>query len=496
MGTVAYKLMVDWDFDGTYTDETAYLVRATGSWAFVPQESAFNGSSGIVPTCTFVLTNKTGRFSTLNTGGALYSDIADGGAYQAPMYFQVNVDGGGLVTIFSGHIKLPAEISKADGQFPVVTIECRGIEDLYLQRRLKTTQSDFYSWYTDGKTESEIIESWLTELGLTSSNWSLDTGMFIIPFAILDDTSIIEACWNIAAACGGRFYSTPDGKFRYENMFHWCLSPHNTSQETFTTATYEGLIPRYNDKDLFSDIIVAAHTGYLNVEDEIYTQSKVIVIEPGQTKTLTAKISSPIYSIASITYDAITSGGKDISADITLTATYYAKKVELEFENANTTKAAEIHNTTITGVTITINDDEQVEVSSAASFWSSREGRTRRITANEYINTIDHAQMIADFLLDRNQIPRLLWTVQNAKGKTSRLLGDRVTINDASVMSSSRAAIIIGIDWSADHNGFTQNLSLFDLEGYYDYLDTDPGYFIIGTNKLGSSGSDIGRLFY
>ena len=488
--------MIDWDFNGTYTDETAYFIRASGSWSYSTPEEAVNGSSGIVPIATIVLSNKDGRFSSLNSASPIYSAISNGGAYQAPMYLQINLDGAGFVTIFKGFVKLPAEISAAAKQFPVISLECRGIEDIYIQRRLKTSQAELVVWYEEGKNESEIIESWLTALGLTSSDWSLDPGLFVIPFVYLDDASVIEACWSLAASCVGRFYSTPDGKLRYENMFHWLLPPHDTSQETLTRASYEAISPRYNDKDIYNKVIVKSKIGTIDVEDDIWTQGKAIVIPPGETKTVTADIGSPIYNISNITYDAITSGGTDMSTSITMSYTYYAEVVELEFENLSSVVAVEIHNIVLTGQKITFKSDIQAERTSTNGFWTDRQGRTRTVSDVDYIQSLEHAEMLAQFLLDRNEVPRILWLVEKAIGKPGRLLGDRVTVNDTSVMTSARDAVIISIDWSIDRNGFTQDLTLFDLDGYFEYMGASPGYFIINTSKLGSSGSGTARIFY
>lgn len=496
MTTFAYKAFVDWDFNGVFTEETSYLVRAAGTWQFNPPEAVATSSSGIVPGGTVVFSNKTGRFSPLNTSSAIYSAISGGGSYLAPIYLEVSINGGAYEKIFTGVIKLPSIEGASASQYPVVSFDIRGVEEKFLNVKQTTTSADFADWYDAGNTESELIEEWLTDLGLTSSDWSLDTGLFNIPFSKLADTSLIEAAWLLSSSCGGRFYSTPDGKFRYENMWHWLTSPHTTSQETFTTANWVTHNLAFDDKDLYNKIIVKLARGTLGPVEDIYEQSGIFEVEPGITKTFKANITSSIYSVSAVTYDVQSSGGTDMTADVTVTPTYLASSIEFEIENSHATKTAEFSNLVVSGRVVSYASDEQVEKSSVNAFWTSRPTRTRTVTDSTYIQTQAQAETLAEFLKDRHELPRFLYTIQGAVGKTSRLLGDRITINDASIMSASRDAFIISIGWSIDHNGFTQDITALDATSLFPYMDTSPGYFIINVNDLGTSDPQRGRLFY
>ncbi len=78
-------------------------------------------------------------------------------------------------------------------------------------------------------------------------------------------------------------------------------------------------------------------------------------------------------------------------------------------------------------------------------------------------------------------------------GQPGRRLGDRVTLSDSDVMSSDTDVFLTSIVWRLSKDGgFQQDLTGIAAGSLYPYSD----YYVIGTSKLGSSGGDIGRLFY
>jgi hypothetical protein len=61
-------------------------------------------------------------------------------------------------------------------------------------------------------------------------------------------------------------------------------------------------------------------------------------------------------------------------------------------------------------------------------------------------------------------------------------------------MSSGRTAFILAINWRLTVNGFAQDIECIDAASYAPYISE--GYFVIGTNKLGASGSLTARIWY
>jgi hypothetical protein len=99
--------------------------------------------------------------------------------------------------------------------------------------------------------------------------------------------------------------------------------------------------------------------------------------------------------------------------------------------------------------------------------------------------------MLAEFLRDRYESPRLFFNVINGPGKPGRRLGDHVTLSDSVLMSANRDAYITSISWRWSVTGFYQDLELVDQTGLFPHAGN---YFVIGTDTLDATTS--ARVFY
>lgn len=501
---ITARLFIDWDLDGDYDNETARLVAANGSMRLAAPESGITSPRGTVDQATLTLNNHNRWYSPLNTAGPLYGAIGGGGAYHAPMYLEVSINGGGdYFRVFTGVIKIPREDPPYPSHAATVEIDCRSRDETLLSKRMSTPLSTFVALHEANATEADIIAQWLEDAGLTSGDYTLDPGLFVIPWAWLDDESPIEDIWQLAAACGGRFYVDPDGEFRYENMAHWLMSPHDTSQETLDKGDYGQLDgPAYDDRELFNAVTVIASPREPLESGVLWQADEIITVPANSTVTRTAKLRQPATQIDSIDYDAMTSGGIEISGDVTITATYFAQRVELSITNANTLNAANLISLEITGVPISGGPTLEAKEVSVNAFWTgfatARPGRVKLVQGNNYLQTSIQAGVLAEFLRDRFELPRLSWRLRNTPGVPDRRLGDRITTENADVMSSGRDGFLVGLNWRLGDFGFVQDLEIVDATGLYPFGDAgEDGYFVIGTSTLGNNLiSTDAHLFY
>lgn len=493
--TVACRLWVDWDFNGTYTDEGGNVIRIQGEMSIAPPGASITASQGIISRATVTLHNKDARYSSLRTDGALYSDIQSGLAYHAPCYVEISTDDSATFTsVFTGVLKIPAESSLTVQAGPTATFEMRSNEEKLLNKRLSTTAAEVQANHiAGGKTEAELMADFLQDVGLSASDYTLDPGMFVLPLVWLDDESVIEVCWRLASAAGGRFYADPDGKFVYENAQHWLSGGHETSSLTLTPSNWQTMAPSYSDNELYKESEVVATVYGIGTSTTLWEPREIISVPPNTTKAVTARLNTPAFEIESVDWTATTPGGNDITSDVALTKTEYAKRVELSFASTSS-QTAYIANLKITGRPILTENEASRTATSAASFWTDRTGRKRRISNNKFVQTVPQAEAIADFLKDRQQSPSLFITARGSSGKPSLRLGDRVTVSDSNTMSSDMDIILTRIEWQFSKDGFNQSLTGVEAAGLYTYNPTQ--YFVIGTSRLGSTGSDIGRLFY
>lgn len=493
--TIAYRIWIDWDFDGTYTNESAYLVQATGDLALSPPADFLAAGRGIVDRCQLELRNPSGRFSALNTSSPLYSAIQSGQAYHAPMYIEVSIDGGGsnYYRVFTGVCKIPQEAGLTVREGPIVRLDCRSRDELLLQRRFSTDLSTFQAWHDDGYNEGQIISAILTAAGITTGT-AIDPGLVRLDWAWLDDESVLEEIWALAAACGGRFYCDPDGTMRYENATHWLA--HSASGETLTRADYDqGLELAYTDDDLYNVVTVEAASRYAAPDDVLWESEEPVMIPPSGSKAVTARLRQPAYT-AVVSYTAAAAGGENLASYISVTATYYAQRVELSIANSNPYWAAYLRPLQIVGRPVQGGPTQEESRDSAThgsngAFFTTRGGRTRSMRSNPYVQSRAQAGMLALFLLHQSEYPRLTYRLRGVLGRPQRRLGDRVTISDSSVMSANRDVFLVGIRWRLTPNGFQQDLEGIDAAALYPY-QTD-GYFVVGTNTLSATSK---RIFY
>ena len=175
--TIAYRLYIAWD--GTnYVAESARLLQASGENRLTSPDAIAAGR-GIVDRCQLELDNRDGRYSPLNSSGALYANIQAGGAYHRPMYLEVSIDGGSnYYRVFTGVIKLPQEQTPTPAKPATVTIDCRSVDEPLLGKRMSLSVADMLMQHDAGYTEGDIINYWIQLAGKSATS---DDGVFVLP---------------------------------------------------------------------------------------------------------------------------------------------------------------------------------------------------------------------------------------------------------------------------------------------------------------------------
>ena len=106
--------------------------------AWQRRKSGITSPRGTVDQCTLTLDNRDGRFRR-STLPPLYGSIQRGGAYHAPMYLRVSVDGGSnYARVFTGVIKIPTDAPPFPGTAGQVTVDCRSRDEILLNKRQST----------------------------------------------------------------------------------------------------------------------------------------------------------------------------------------------------------------------------------------------------------------------------------------------------------------------------------------------------------------------
>jgi hypothetical protein len=497
---IGCRVWFDWDINGSYTEETTNLVSASGETRLSPPGDSISGSKGIVDRCEIELRNASARYSPLHTSGALYAYTQNGGSFHVPMYVETTVDGSNYDRVFTGVAKIPRETGRTYDGIPTVRFDCRSMDELYLQQRMSTTQTGMITRYEEGWVEGEIIDAFLNAAGATPRE--IEYGLVTIPWSHMDDESVIEEVWQIAAASLGRFYCNVDGDFVYENNYHWLTTPHVTSQQTYTNEDWSRLEAYYEDSELYNKVTVEYSGRKQGAVDVLWEPDDPVQVPANTTIDMVANYDHPAYSIDSITHKAHGNGGQDLTADVTVNVTYYAQRADVQIVNANATLAVTVFPLQISGRPLVGGPSAEETRNSSehgtnAAFFTSRGDRTRSVRGNYYIQTRAQAGMLAQFLLDRHEHPRLFYRLSGCNGNGERRTGDRIEIYDPSTMSDAREAYMTAISWRYSDMSYMQDIEAIDAENLFKGYGVGDPYFIIGTNKLNAAlGTLAGKCWY
>jgi hypothetical protein len=508
MRVVQYRLWVDWDFDGDYTEETANMISASGSLRVVGPDEYLTGGRGQVGSCSITMHNPDGRYSHHNWAGPLFDDLLDGGSYYAPMYLEVSVDG--VPThhrVFTGVIK---SVIESHGGGETVRFECRDNCELLMQAKVS---SPLYEDYT----EAALIEAYINHAGVATT-YNDDPAMFTIPFGWLDDESVWEDIQAVAGACGGRFYADRAGSFVYENAAAWVTGTAHT-QNQVTLYADQGLIVRadaqlcdridvtYDGDDVYKTTTVEFAQRVMRGRQRIWKDEEVKTVPAGGSITVVAKFTAAVSTdidafpapVAQTNFRACTAGGVDITSDVHIAFTRYAQRAELEISNGNATHDAYMVKLNLWGKPLEGRPQQEIKYTSSNAFWNNRPARVRSIrNGNPYLETEQQANMLTAMVTDQSQLPRTYATAYGVPGTPTRAPGDRVALqagttsdDGAAVYHLNLAAFVVGITWQLGE-GYTQDLQCIAVAGVYQ----SDNYFVIGQDLLGASGPNTAQLFY
>jgi len=512
---VAFQVCIDFADVGfanilSWTDVSALVKRIDGDMQATDwRKSIAAVGGGVSDSCTVTLQNPedTGsysglRYSSSNEYSSLYTYIGDGLINMKRAYVAVGFTSGSTDYVtrqITGYIVGVGEQRQGRN----ITFEIR---DRAADASLTRAATALYTDVT-AKSHMQVLAAMLDKDALTSSEEVFDTGMIILPYAWLDDDSIWDEMAYVAEAQLGRVWWDKDGNLHFDDGSHFVKPSTNsydnarTSQHTFTTANMRSVDARYDMGSIFNHVIVEYQPRYVACEQTVYTATETTVIPPANSRVVRCEFRYPLYSMTDPTVStdikAVTSGGTDISSDISYTATEYATYVELTLTNANTDFAAYVYKLDISGRPLLSEQGDKYEAENTTSI--ARYGRRTWRVTNPYVTTYRHAQMIGDYLLARYKDPIQVIRIAGARGVPWLEIGDRVTVVD-SLSGLNDEFFLTHIRWSlAPGAAYTMDITAMRAADLFYYLDE---YFILGTDiygrpYLGSSDPDAyGRMFW
>lgn len=215
------------------------------------------------------------------------------------------------------------------------------------------------------QTETQLLDAIVVASTVTPRATSFDAGLDTFPFAFGDltpDTSVAQAIAKVNISSWGWIFVKGDGTLRYRNR-------HSIQTAAFTLDN--SMIALVGPKDLsrvYDRVDITTHpvTPGATATEVIFAAANVVTVLAGQTVVIRAPYSDPANRQRPIGgkdfQDPPVSGtdwkanaaqngsGADMTASVTVTATFWTSMVELTIENTDLTRDAYMVNTSGTPV--------------------------------------------------------------------------------------------------------------------------------------------------
>lgn len=324
-----------------------------------------------------------------------------------------------------------------------------------------------------GQRTDELIQTMLEDLGYTTAQFDLDTGINIVPFTLFEKGTRYQDIFNeLIEAEYGHFYQDEEGRLRFENRQHWDSSPHNSISMIINTA--EVIDARSPSEDHIVNVVeVRAQPRVKKERQQVFKLAAPLEILSGDEVELFVDFDDPMLEVDTPTFEANSAedgSGSSLTSSVYLKSSdEFAKAAKYIYHN-NASVTAFITTLTIYGRPAKVKEDIYLRAEDDSSVTAFEERPL--LIENDYIQDSSWANSLAQMILgDYAEIENLQEIVIRAQPQLQ--LGDLISWQ-------GRYWRIFGIKAQMDPSiGYTQELKLLQRQ-----IVT---YFRIGISTIGGS---------
>lgn len=353
MSKATYKVLVDWNNDGDYTDTyddiTTYVISC--SWSRGRDYASQLTGKSTAGTITVVLNNESKIFSSFNVSSPIYGSILPGRRIRVQGIF-----GGETYTLWTGRL-LRIIPHPATSGLQEATLEGIGVLGYYNQNKVNVPM---YLAQPTGALIGVICFVASGDIGLVIG---LDIGTITVTRYWVDDNTMMYSLGQIEDTEGGFVLEASDGRFAFEDRAHRTLAPHTISQVTFSDAPgaslgYTGimqddpLIEIYNEFKAEVQLFTVESLAVLWTLSETGVDSPAIATHTTQifwasypnAESASEAIgvdawTTPIATTDFTAYTTPSGAGSDITGDIIINTTKFSTAMKIEVYNGNAATA-------------------------------------------------------------------------------------------------------------------------------------------------------------
>ncbi len=354
------------------------------------------------------LDNHDDLFTPSNALSPYHGHLGEG----RPMRIYIGFNDVEKIQVFVG---LTEGQAKVDEKSKTVTFHC-----IDFMRQLQNTKLNETLMFVDDRTD-EVISGVLQAAGLVPSQFSLDTGSVVIPFAYFPkDTNVGKAISEITEAELGALYMDENGVIRFENRTNWNsksqswqFTPSNTIDISTPDATKV-----VNSVEVFSKArVVQAKQKLWENDGAVTFTDNSKTLEVGAVKDVfidfkddygdlpVTSADTPVYITSATTSLFATNVAEDGSsgtvAGVTVGVSVFSTAMKITFTNASQYTCF-ITQLEIWGTPAKVSQDIYEQVQDAVSIAEYEESPIK--IENNYIQDSFAAHSIAQLVIsDRNE---------------------------------------------------------------------------------------------
>ena len=423
-----YFVEVDWNNDGDFIDTNDDLTINTKSIHFSRGKSDELGKAE-VGQLSVTLNNAAGLYTPSNSSGSLYNSLLPKRIIK--VYYS---SGGTNYPLFYGFIEeiIPhPHLSEQDCIITAVDgLDFLSRHDMATALYKNTLTGTIYGYILDDASWSSTLRT-------------LDAGQLTVPYWYGHDVKARFAQEELDDNEQGFSYIDGSGYFNFESRYHRSSATHQTSQATFSD-TMSDIFYSLNPKNVYNIIKVTVTPWELQAIAELWRLQEIPSIPVGETRTWWGESSvsgSPVFvdawttPVVTTDYTANSQsggGGTDMTSNISIVTTKFAKTIKLAITNNGTVSAF----ITLLKARGTYYDD-QTKVTRKAEDSTSQtayQKRTKELNG-KYMTDADTAQGYCDYAIGKFKNPRAELSMsamnQNSTILTNILnleISDRITV--------------------------------------------------------------------
>lgn len=257
--TISAKLWVDWDGDGVFTDESAYVTEMQGIEAANTQTRYLNAAE-----VTIQLDNSAGRYSAENPSSPIYAYLTRTGQ---KAYVELGYNG--IVARVGTYW-----IEKLD------TATAKREATMRLLDRVGQLGDVRVSLSPDAnKLTSAVFVAMCGAAGLSASEYAYDTGTRTVPYYVAAAEPVVGEFMQLAQAEGGRIFADANGVLQFWNAEHH-IAALRTPLVTLSRSAhvYNIAYPRRTEDTITRFVLEYNTRESVAIDEVVYEQKQKIVL--------------------------------------------------------------------------------------------------------------------------------------------------------------------------------------------------------------------------